>query len=350
MKRLIIVCWIFVFFAALYLPKTSFIKDDGKTLHVFTWPDFFDVNKIREFEKETGIKVKLSYFTSNEELLIKLKTNSNNHYDLITPSDYAVKILIDQGAISPIDKTKINGLEHIYPFVLNKSHDPGNRYSLPYIWEVYGMGYNKDFFKDVTFDDFSPIFKNEKGDYKITMIPDPFDVFFLASLYLYGSTVECLTKEQLHEVTDLLKHQKQWVEAYVDDRSKYLLATKNCQLGLFKSSYFIQVAASNNDIGFVLPEKTTFITVESFSIPKHCKHPDLVYTFLNYFYIPENAAPHLQRTPLYPVDPRVLPLLNEPDVYFEILNQVQNHEHLVSFKYLVPEQEVRNAWVEIKAH
>lgn len=349
MKRIIIVFWMFIFFSFLYLPKTSFMKEKGKVLRIFTWPDFFDNAKIEEFEQETGIKVKLSYFTSNEELLIKLKTNHGKDYDLITPSDYAVKMLIDQGSLAPIEHEKINVIHHLYPFVVNQSFDPQNKYSIPFVWEAYGLGYYKSLFPDSNFTDFSPIFENPGKNYKITMIPDPFEAIFLASLYLYGP-IDSLSTDQIKEVKDLLKAQKEWVEAYVDDRSKYLISTNNCQMALFKSNYFVQIAKNNPGLTFVVPEKNTFITIESFSIPKHSPNKDLVYSFLNYFYNPENSAPHIHRTPLFPADPRMLPYLNEPPLYFEILNDLKKRKDLHYFKYLLPEQEIRNAWVEVKAN
>ncbi len=349
MKRLIIVFWMFAFFSFLYFPKTSFMKEKGRVLHIFTWPDFFDNAKIAEFEKETGIKVKLSYFTSNEELLIKLKTTNSKDYDLITPSDYAVKILIDQGVLAPIDHSRINILKELYPFVINQSFDPNNRYSIPFIWEAYGLGYHKKLFQNTDFSDFSPIFNNPGKNCKITMIPDPFEAIFLASLYLYGS-IDTLTPAQLHEVKDLLKKQKSWVEAYVDDRSKYLISTNNCQLALFKSSYFMQIA-HNPELAFAIPEKNTFITIESFAIPKNTENLDPIYEFLNYCYNPQNVAPHIQRVPLFPADPRALAYVDQPTLYFEILNQLKDRkENLYYFKYLLPEEEIRNAWVEVKAN
>ncbi len=349
MKRLIIVFWMFIFFGFLYLPKTSFMKEKGEVLHIFTWPDFFDNAKISQFEEETGIKVKLSYFTSNEELLIKLKTNNSKDYDLITPSDYAVKILIDQGNLSPLDHSRIGALNELYPFVVNQSFDPGNRYSIPFVWEAYGLGYNKNLFPGSHFTDYSPIFRNPERNYKITMIPDPFEAIFLASLYLYGP-IDALNPSQLKEVKELLKTQKNWVEAYVDDRSKYLISTNNCQMALFKSNYFVQIAKNNPELAFVVPEKNSFITIESFAIPKHAKNPDLVYKFLSYCYKPENTVPHIQRTPLFPADPRTLPYLSQAPLYFEILDQLKNRSDLQYFKYLLPEQEIRNAWVEVKAN
>src|SRR3990167_11377459 len=79
-------------FSVGYLPN-YFTKKPEPTLNVFVWGDFFPEETFHKFEKETGIKINPSYYTSNEELLLKLEKTDGKGYDLIFPSDYAVNIL-----------------------------------------------------------------------------------------------------------------------------------------------------------------------------------------------------------------------------------------------------------------
>src|SRR5690606_25553084 len=80
---------------------------------------------------------------SNEEMLAKLMAGGLGLYDLAVPSDDHVQIMIAQGLLEPIDHQLIPNLVHIGPQFLDPPFDPGNRYSLPYMWGTTGLAYNR---------------------------------------------------------------------------------------------------------------------------------------------------------------------------------------------------------------
>ena len=128
---------------------------------------------LTEFEKETGIKVNLSFYASNEELQVKMKATGGEGYDLIMPSDYAVSILMKEDLIQPLDHSKIDFWDSLYPVLLNQKFDPGNRYSIPFEWEVFGFGFDSDFFKDRSPPNtWRAIFDPDYIDYQIAMKND----------------------------------------------------------------------------------------------------------------------------------------------------------------------------------
>lgn len=95
----IMVFWSAIILALLYLPGMQIFPSKEKSINVFTWGDILERSVIDEFERSTGIKVHLSYYASNEELLVKLKATGGKGYDLIIPSDYSVKILKEEGLL-----------------------------------------------------------------------------------------------------------------------------------------------------------------------------------------------------------------------------------------------------------
>src|SRR3989304_6903588 len=96
-QTLILLCWSGLFFGALYFPKWQFWALEPRTLSLLVWGDLIPPSLIAQFEKETGIKVYLNFYYSNEELAVKLKATRGENYDLIVPSDYTVKILKEEG-------------------------------------------------------------------------------------------------------------------------------------------------------------------------------------------------------------------------------------------------------------
>ena len=65
-------------------------------LNIFTWTEYVPESVIEDFEKEYGIKVNWTTFSSNEDMLAKVKTESAGTYDIVQPSDYMVEQMIAQ--------------------------------------------------------------------------------------------------------------------------------------------------------------------------------------------------------------------------------------------------------------
>ena len=111
---------------------TSGGASDAGSLNIFVWTEYVSESAIKAFEEESGVKVNVSTYSSNEDLLAKLKSESEGTYDVILPSDYAVEYLIEQGELEELDKVKLPNLSNIDPAFLDEAYDPGNKYSVPY--------------------------------------------------------------------------------------------------------------------------------------------------------------------------------------------------------------------------
>src|SRR6266571_8533540 len=70
-------------------------------LNLYCWSEYVPQEVIDGFTKETGIKVNVENYASNEEMLAKLLAGGSK-YDLIQPSEYTIEALI-----------KIAGLEEL---------------------------------------------------------------------------------------------------------------------------------------------------------------------------------------------------------------------------------------------
>jgi len=89
-----------------FLPGCTKKENAQKELRLFTWSEYFPDEVIREFEKENNAKVRVDYFSSNEQLLTKLQLSSGNAeeaYDLILPSDFIVRTMAELKLLKPLD-------------------------------------------------------------------------------------------------------------------------------------------------------------------------------------------------------------------------------------------------------
>ncbi len=292
----------------------------------------------------------MNYYTSNEELIVKLKSTGGKGYDLIAPSDYAVKILRTNDLLQIIDTSNLHFFNKIHPILLNQQHDPTNAYCIPFQWEVYGFGIDQDYFKDHPFTrSWGQIFNESMINYKIVMLNDPIEAVNLAAYYLYGPITH-LTEEQSQKVRKLLIKQKSWVEAYASLRPDYLLATRNCTIALSPSSYIFRTSKQFPYVKFVLPKKWSFITIETLAIPKTSAKVELAYAFLNYIFEPENFAKLIEAYHLFPSTTDVFPHLHMQDSFEQVYRSTaDNKQKFYYFKYLIDEKITRDIWIEVKS-
>lgn len=86
-------------------------KYAGQTLHVYNAGEYTGENLLSNFEKQTGCKVVMDLFDSNEQMYIKVA--NGEAYDVLIPSDYMIERLKQEKLIQPLDQDKITCLEDI---------------------------------------------------------------------------------------------------------------------------------------------------------------------------------------------------------------------------------------------
>ena len=121
--------------------------DDHITLNVYNNGLYISdgsddsVNVVSAFEDLTGIKVNYTTYDSNESLYAKLKSGGVS-YDVIFPSDYMVGKMINEGMLAELDMDNIPNIAGVGETYLDRNFDPGNKYSVPYMWGTTGLIYN----------------------------------------------------------------------------------------------------------------------------------------------------------------------------------------------------------------
>ena len=107
--------------------STETTKKDDNTLVILNYGKYIDESVLDQFEKETGIKVKLEEYESPEEMYTKFSAGSIN-YDLVCTSDYMVERLINEDQvlemISNIIKILIHPLLKHHRFLTRKINIP----------------------------------------------------------------------------------------------------------------------------------------------------------------------------------------------------------------------------------
>ena len=112
-------------------------------VNLFVWTEYIPQHTIDCFEEVYGVTVNKDEYSSNEEMYAKLSAGGAN-YDLVQPTDYVVALMIRQGLLQALDKSKLPILDGLDPNYLNLSFDPENQYTLPYQAGVDAIVVNTD--------------------------------------------------------------------------------------------------------------------------------------------------------------------------------------------------------------
>src|SRR3546814_7021236 len=95
-------------------------------LFLYNWSNYFPPDLLTKFEKDTGIKVTLDVYDSNETMLAKLQAGAAG-YDVVVPSDYMVKIMIEEGLAEKIDARQMENFKNVTAPHNNQPFDPERR-------------------------------------------------------------------------------------------------------------------------------------------------------------------------------------------------------------------------------
>jgi putrescine transport system substrate-binding protein len=127
--------------AAAFAVATGALAADAKVLNVYNWSDYIAEDTIKNFEKETGIKVNYDNYDTNEVLQAKLVAGKTG-YDIVVPGSHFAKQQIESGLLQKLDRSKLTNWGNLDPTLLKQlaNVDPGNQYLVDWLWGYVTIG------------------------------------------------------------------------------------------------------------------------------------------------------------------------------------------------------------------
>ncbi len=266
-------------------------------LRFFNWTDYIDPSILEDFEKEYGVRVIVDLFDANEDMLAKVRAGGSG-YDIVTPSDYAVEIMWRDGLIAKLDKSLLPNLKYIDPNLLNKYFDPGNVYSVPYMYGITGIAYNRSFFPNGV-DSWAALFDTaqiEKYRGQFSMLDDERETPGAALKFL-GYSLNETSPEALKKAQDLLIAQKPYLAGYNSSDVNRKLASGEYVIAHSWSGSALQARnglgdefSGNSDIAFVIPKEGGMIWMDNMVILADSPNVYTAHVFMNFLMRPDIAA------------------------------------------------------------
>lgn len=260
----------------------------GGTLNLYTWSDSISPDLIKKFEEKTGITVNVDGFNSNEDALTKLQAGSSG-YDVVTPSQHFVKIMIEQGLLEDIDAKDMPAFAQVDDKWKNQWWDPTSEYSIPLAYGTAGFTVNRDLYKGPV-DSWSVFFTpgaELKG--KIADLAAPDEVVGAAELFL-GVPFCSEDKAEMKKVYELLKAQKADVAAYSSDNIENRIGSGEVAAHFWWDGNSLKTRRDGANIEYAMPKEGLVGWLDSFVVPKGAANVEAAKAFIDFMSEEENAT------------------------------------------------------------
>ncbi len=269
-----------VFFVNMGRPDAN-LPYAGQTLSIYMPGEYMGENVVPDFEAQTGASVVIENFDSNEQMYIKVANKEK--YDILIPSDYMLRRLIDEGYMQKLQPELLTCMDDLDEAVKNRSFDPDNAYGVSYFWGTVGIVYDKTkvSMEDLEADGYG-IFKNPKYKGDIYLYDAEREAFMMALKDL-GYSMNTGDEEEIQEAYDWLVECVQTMEPeIVTDEIIDNMAQGRKALGLCYSGDASYIMTENENMGFYLPEEGANIWYDVMAIPANAENPKLAHEFMNF--------------------------------------------------------------------
>jgi putrescine transport system substrate-binding protein len=281
---------------------------DPKVLNIYNWSDYIADDTIKNFEKETGIKVNYDNYDANEILHAKLVAGKTG-YDIVVPSSHFAKIQITGGLLQKLDRSKLTNWGNLDKGLLEQlaNVDPGNQYLVDWLWGYVTVGINvpkvKAALGAMPVPDnawsliFDPKYAAKLKGCGVNFLDSPSEVLPVAMLYV-GKPPYSKSAADYAAAEQMLKSVRPYVtrfssSGYINDLAGGQLCAVmgySGDINIARARALEADPKSPPAIEAQIPKGGATLFFDTMAIPKDAPHPNNAHLWINYILRPEVAA------------------------------------------------------------
>ena len=263
-------------------------RRNERLLNIYNWSDYIDDRTIPLFQAQSNIRVNYDVFSSNEDLLAKLRAGPTD-YDIVVPTNNFIPTYMKLGLIEQLRQDLIPNLTNLDREFVQTDYDPGNRYTVPWQWGTSGIGFNRRQAGDKV-DSWAAVFEPSSAmGGRVTLLREVTELIGCALIYL-GRSPNSTKDSDLAEVVKLVRSIKPKLKGFTSDTYIDELAAGETWLAQGWSGDVFQARDQNQDVSYVIPKEGTLRFVDVMAVPKGAPHPANAARFMNYVLHPKVQA------------------------------------------------------------
>ena len=257
------------------------------TLNVYNWSEYIPDELVQQFTAETGIKVNYSTYESNEAMYAKIALLKGEGYDVVFPSTYFVAKMRKAELLQPIDHAKLTNFKNLDPALLDKAYDPGNAYSVPFMWGSAGIALNSKVMDPATVTAWADLWK-PKFVGKLQLSDDVREVFQM-SLMSLGYDGNSEDPAALEAAFEHLKKLMPNVRAFNSDAQHAAFLNGDIDIGVVWNAEALRAQEEKPEITYVYPQEGAIFWIDCIAIPSGAKNVDAAHRFIDFLLRPDVA-------------------------------------------------------------
>lgn len=254
-------------------------------LNILNWTDYLADEVIKSFEDQYNVKVTQSFFSNTDEMYAKLGDDGGD-YDISFPISVDVPNMVERGVIAKLDKSVLTNIGNLGQEWSNPGYDPGNEYTVPYMWWTTGVGYDPARIKDEPTS--SRALWDERWKSHISMLDDYQEVFGL-TLIQQGKSANSTDTADLDAALALLEKQKPLVRTYSTDTIG-TMTSGDVWIGHIWGADRFAIQESIPAFAYYIPEEGGVKGSDTVATFTGSPHPVAAQLFINHLLDAHNSA------------------------------------------------------------
>ena len=281
------------------------VSASAEEVHVYNWSDYIDEELLTKFKDETGIDVVYDVFDSNEILETKMLAGGSG-YDVVVPTGGFLQRQIQAGAFQKLDKAQLPNITNMWDVIADRvsKYDPGNEYSVNYMWGTTGIGVNVNKVREVLGEDapitslalvFDPANMEKLAACGVHMLDAPAEVIPAALRYL-GENPDAQDLETIEKVEPVLTAIAPYVQKFHSSEYINALANGDICVAFGWSGDVLQArdraaeAGNGVELEYHIPKEGALMWFDQLAIPADAPNPSAALKFINFMMDAQNAA------------------------------------------------------------
>jgi len=280
-------------------------------LNLYTWSDYVYPDMIESFESTTGIKLNLSTYGSNDEVLNRLRAAGGAGFDVVMPSITYTPAWVSQELLQPLDESRIN-VDGIIPAMWESSKElggviDGNRYTTPFNWGTEALCIDTEAMQPAYGEvGFGTLWLPEnEGKVTVRAHSSMLGIgLYLDSIGQLPSnrmrdtyTDEARMREVYEEILAFAVEHKPWIVQFWSNAQETEAAflQNGAVIGQTWDGPAMRLRAdSGGRYTYIAPKEGAMTWMDSMGIPVGAENVEQAYAWMNWYYQPEHAALHVR--------------------------------------------------------
>ncbi|WP_204112726.1 polyamine ABC transporter substrate-binding protein [Shimia biformata] len=274
-------------------------------VRVYNWSDYIDEELLTKFEEETGLKLIYDVFDSNEVLETKMLAGGSG-YDVVVPSGTFLQRQISAGAFQKLDLSKLPNHGNMWDVIQARTeqYDPGNAYSINYMWGTTGIGYNigkvtEALGEDAPLDSWSLVFDpanmEKLAECGVYFLDAPAEMIPAALNYI-GEDPDSHDPEVIAKAEAVFAAIRPYIRKF--HSSEYITALANGDIcvavgwsgDVFQAQFSASEAENGHEIDYSIPVEGAQMWFDQMAIPADAPNPEGAHAFINFILDAQNSA------------------------------------------------------------